>query len=277
MTADAPGRAVPPAAREWAERFADLAEVDAVALDGSWTTGTADPASDIDLAVYGDSPPAESVRRALIEPRAQHAEIGDDFFGLGDEWVEPDGQGFDVVYWTPQSMEDRLDQVLVRHEASVGYSTAFWHTLRESRCLFDRTGWFAALQQRARAPYPEQLRRAVVAKNHPVLRAKTSSYRDQVVSALQRGDRVSVQHRTTALLASWFDVLFAVNRVPHPGEKRQLQHVARLCPVRPADTDALVLAVIEASGRGSEDLLPALDRLIDALDVVLAAEGLLPS
>ncbi|WP_375387493.1 hypothetical protein [uncultured Amnibacterium sp.] len=268
---------VPRLAASWAERFAAFDEVEAVALGGSWTTGTDDADSDVDLEVYCRTPPSADARRALIAPRASRSEIGNDFFGLGDEWIDAGGRGIDVVYWAPAFMEDQLDRVLVRHVASIGYSTAFWHTVRDSRSLFDRSGWFADLQARARAPYPEALRRAVVAVNHPVLRGKLSSYRDQIELALRRGDRVSVQHRTTALLTSVFDILFAIDRVPHPGEKRLLQHVARLCSTRPADTEPLVLDVLDAASASRSDLLHRIDLLVDALDAVLDAEDLLPA
>lgn len=263
-------------AREWAARFATFEQVRAVALGGSWVTGAADPLSDLDLVVYANPPPPAKARRALILPTARRAEIDNSFFGTGDEWLDSSGQGVDVGYWDPSWMEDRLDSVLVHFEASLGYTTCFWHTLRNSRILFDRTGWLERLQERARAPYPEELRRAIVAKNHPVLRRKLSSYLEQLELALRRADPVSVQHRVTAVLASYFDILFAVNRVPHPGEKRLLAHARRLCPKRPPGMESQVEAVIRAVGQPEQDLLPGLHALLDGLDALLVSEGLLP-
>lgn len=266
---------VPPLAREWAARFATFEQVRAVALGGSWVTGSADPLSDLDVVVYANPPPPAEARRALILPTARRAEIDNTFFGTGDEWIDTSGRGVDVAYWSPEWMEDQLERVLVRFEASLGYTTSFWHTLRSSRVLFDRTGWLARLQERARGPYPEPLRRAIVEKNHPVLRRKLSSYLDQLELALRRSDPVSVQHRVTAVLASYFDILFAVNRVPHPGEKRLLAHVRRLCPKRPPGLELQVEAVIRAVGDPERGLLSNLHALLDGLDALLVSEGLL--
>jgi nucleotidyltransferase-like protein len=267
---------VPPLAREWAARFATFEQVRAVALGGSSVTGFADPLSDLDLVVYASPPPPAEARRALILPTARRAEIDNSFFGTGDEWIDQSGQGVDVVYWSPEWMEDQLERVFVRFEASLGYTTSFWHTLRNSRVLFDRTGWLTRLQEQARVPYPEPLRRAIVEKNHPVLRRKLASYLEQIELALRRADLVSVQHRVTAVLASYFDILFAVNRVPNPGEKRLLAHARRICPKRPPELEAQMEAVIRSVGLPAQDLLPNLHALLDGLDALLESEGLLP-
>src|SRR3712207_3263144 len=111
----------------------------------------------------------------------------------------------------------------------MGYSTAFWRSIRDARPLYERDAWHAALQRRARRPYPEELRRNIVALNRPYLRDHPFSYRYQTAKALERYDAVSVNHRVAAWLASYFDILFALNRVLHPGEKRLLEFVAREC------------------------------------------------
>jgi hypothetical protein len=54
------------------------------------------------------------------------------------------------MYRHARWIEEQLDRVLVRHEASVGYSTCFWYNVLHSNALFDRAGWFEALQRRAR-------------------------------------------------------------------------------------------------------------------------------
>ena len=101
--------------------------------------------------------------------------------------------------------------------------------------LVDRNGWFEALQQRVLGTrYPSELIQAVVAKNFPVLGPIISSYEDQIDSAFARQDIVSLIHRTAAWLASYFDIVFAVNRQYHPGEKRLLAQAARL-PTSPAN------------------------------------------
>lgn len=272
MTADLP---VPSDAQRWAERFAGLPEVQAVALGGSLAMGTADDASDIDLEVYAAPLPPIDVRRRMIEPEASYAEVGNDFFGAGDEWTEHGGRAFDVAYFDPAWMEDQLDRVLVRHEASVGWTTCFWHTVLRCRVLFDRSGRLTALQERARQPYPELLRLAIVAKNHTVLRTKTHSLVAQIELSLRRDDPVGVQHRVAAVLASCFDLVFALNRVPNPGEKRLLQHARTLCPLLPPDFEAQVRAVVASPPETS--LLPRIGALLDGLDALLLREGLLPS
>jgi len=76
---------------------------------------------------------------------------------------------------------------------------------------------------------------------------------------------VNVNHRVAAVLASYFDILFAVNRALYPGEKRLLGQASRHCPQRPARMAEQVQALLAAAATG-EGMLAALDGLIDDLD-----------
>ena len=253
-----------------AERYSALPEVEAVALGGSLATERAEAGSDIDLYVFSHHPlPLES-RRKAVGDEATRLELNNDFFGPGDEWVEA-GVHVDVMLWSVEEMRERLEHPLINFQASMGYSTAFWHTVRASTLLFDRNGWYAALQRTAQGPYPEALRRAVVAKNHAFLRGALSSYAGQLEKALARDDIVSVNHRLAALLASYFDILFAVNRLPHPGEKRLLEWASR-CVLRPEGMRESVEGVLNASPK---DLTKRVHAMLDNLDVLLRDEGLI--
>ena len=141
--------------------------------------------------------------------------------------------------------------------------------------LFDRTGWYARLQSWADRPYPEELKRAIVGKNYPVLAQALSSYRHQIERAVRRGDGVGVQHRVTALLASYFDILLAVNELPHPGEKRLLPFVTAQCRMLPANTEAAVNALLEIPSRPPTlAILQPIEALVTGLDALLAHEGM---
>jgi predicted nucleotidyltransferase len=246
-----------------ASRFAEFPYVIAVVLAGSRGGGTSDPESDFDIYVYASAEVPLEFRRVLL---GDGAEIDNRFWEPGDESNDlAAGLKLDIMYRSPKWMEDQLDRVLVRHEAAVGYTTCFWFNVLHSEPLFDRGGWFQQLKDRASVAYPDELRRAVIAKNWPILRHNQSSYRRQIELALQRGDEVSVQHRVTALLASFFDVWFALERKPHPGEKRLLTHL-------PEPWASLVRDVLNAE---RTTLLKNIDGLMDPLDARLTEEGLL--
>jgi hypothetical protein len=163
-----------------------------------------------------------------------------------------------------------------RHQASVGYSTCFVYNILHSQRLYDRDGWFASLQAEVAQPYPEPLRLAVIAKNHPVLRGLHFCYLHQITLALERDDRVSVNHRVAALLASYFDILFAVNRFPHPGEKRLVAYVLAKCPKHPPEIKLQIDELLSSVGtHDRSNLLKCANDLLDGLDTLLVAEGLI--
>ena len=144
------------------------------------------------------------------------------------------------------------------------------------RCWCSVRNWFEALQARTQQDYPESLRRNIIAYNHPVLRAIMSSYLHQIEHAVRRDDVVSVNHRVAALLASYFDILFALNRVMHPGEKRLLAFAHSECTLLPMGMDADIAAVLVAGGTASAEVVVQLNRLLDRLDELLAGAGFDP-
>jgi predicted nucleotidyltransferase len=265
-------------AQRLAEQFKGYAQVEAVTLSGSRTSGTVvDARSDIDLYVYteeGEFPLEE--RRAIVEVLggATRVNLGLRFWGDGDVWFDArSGIEVDVVYPSKRSTEEALDRILRQHQPSGGYSTGAWHSVRTAHILFDRHGWFGRLQAWSDQPYPPELRRSIIDHNFPILRAIIPSYRYNVEKSLPRHDLVFINNEVTWMLASYFDVLFAFNNVPHPGAKRLLEQVARLCPRFPQDMAPQVTKVLRLSTTGNVELLAAIDQLMDGLEEILGGEA----
>lgn len=259
-------------AQRVAAQFAARPEVVAVALGGSMAAGASDPRSDIDLYVYTERDIPLPARAAVVEATggASGADLGLTYWGPGDEWYHaPSGIEVDIVYFGAAWMEGELRRVLVDGRPSLGYTTCFAHTIAASRPFHDPRGWLTAQQALCAQPYPESLREAIIAHNRAVLRGIIPSYRGQVEKAIGRGDAVSANHRIAALLASYFDILFAFNRVYHPGEKRLIEKARALCPRLPVGMEGDLAALLAQSGAPSPTLLSHLDRLLDRLDDLL--------
>jgi hypothetical protein len=121
----APPGSIPPLDEAVAAAFGALPAVVAVALAGSRTGPLVDERSDIDLYVYAREPISAESRIAIMNRFTDHGGIDERFWEPGDEWIDAHtGQGVDIIYRTPQWIQEALDRVLVQHRASIGYSTA---------------------------------------------------------------------------------------------------------------------------------------------------------
>jgi hypothetical protein len=220
---------------ELAANFAELEEVEALVLAGSAATGLTDEWSDYDLYAYTRGVVPIEFRAKFLKPRAARLELHNTFWEWSDEWVESDGAIFDLMYRSCDAIEADVEAKLGRGVAALGYSTSLCHSVLQATPVFDRRGWFKALQDRLKsAPYPDALVEGIIKMNLPVLGGMIHSYEQQIRSAFYRRDRISLNHRTAAWLASYFDILFAINRRFNPGEKRLLTHAQALpeVPVR---------------------------------------------
>ena len=96
------------------------------------------------------------------------------------------------------------------------------------------------------------------------------AYDRQIKKAQERGDIVSVNHRITAFLESYFDVIFALNRQTHPGEKRQVQLCKKYCTLLPKDFEENINALMKSiSDGGSYEIVTA---MVNNLDEILNDE-----
>jgi hypothetical protein len=254
-----------------------LDQVQAIVLGGSRSTEVDDADSDIDLYVYTENEIPTDTRRHIAQQYAEHYEVGNRNWEPGDEWIDDSsGLHFDVMFRHLGWINEQLQNLLIRYQPNIGYSTCLWFNVLNSEILFDRNNRFASLQQWVRQEYPLQLQQAIIAKNHPLLKSNLSSYFHQLELAAKRNDWPSLQHRTSALLASVFDIIFAVNRQPHPGEKRQLAF-CRSCKLLPANFYPLIDNVLSTGTADTDTLLRQTENLIQSVDALLKDRGLLES
>jgi predicted nucleotidyltransferase len=254
-----------------ANEFAKLPEVQAVTLGGSQATGKADETSDIDLYIYTTKEIPLETRATIIKPRARRAELDNRFWETEDNWLEQDGRKVEIIY-RGQWVQEHLKNLLENHQTQMGFSTCIWHNILTSVILFECDNWFTALQTKWRVPYSDELAKAIIAKNFPLLKGSLVSLPQQVYKAIKRQDLIFVHDQLKGILDSYFDVLFALNHEPHPGSKRLLDYAEKL-EHQPLSMSRDVTEILLE--RTPEKLHNVVERLINKLESLLKARGYL--
>ena len=91
------------------------------------------------------------------------------------------------------------------------------------------------------------------------------AYPKQIKKVLKRKDFVSINHRIAEFLASYFDLLFAINEVTHPGEKRLIQLCKKKCKILPEnfEEDLNLLFLYMFSDEKQDSFIEVLDRIVN--------------
>ncbi|OLQ80582.1 hypothetical protein BIT28_16070 [Photobacterium proteolyticum] len=254
--------------------FAGLKQVDAIAIAGSHGTQMNDSLSDYDIYVYvNDTIPVE-VRQQITSHHCCEMEVNNQYWETEDDGRLNSGTEVELIYRSIDWLDKELERVLFKHQPNVGYSTCFWSNLLSSKVIFDRDSTLMRLQDKYTVDYSRELAAAVIAKNLPLLCDAAPAYPQQIIKAIKRQDYLSVQHRLTAYLDSYFDILFAANLIPHPGEKRLVEVAVKLCSSLPADFEQTMENLLFLAGTRSYELPLALNIATENLKAVVEKSGI---
>lgn len=215
------------------EELATVPQIEAIALGGSRVREDFDEKSDYDVYLYTTAPISEDVRRDILSKYCSYMEISNRFWELEDDCTLKNGIDIDILYRNLDDFKQDVASVVKECNARTGYTTCMWHNLVTCKIIFDRNGRLAQVQKEFTVPYPEKLRRNIIEKNMRLLSGNLPSYDMQIKKAVQRNDMVSINHRVSAFMESYFDIIFALNRVTHPGEKRLVELCVKNCEVLP--------------------------------------------
>ena len=219
------------------EEFGKLPEVEAIALGGSRATGRNDEKSDYDVYIYISKVIDENVRKEILSKYCKYMEIGNSFWELEDDVTLSDGIDMDIIYRGMEDFEKTISSVVFDCVAWNGYTTCLWHNLITSKIVIDKTGKLNELQKKFDIPYPQKLKENIVSKGLKLLSGILPSFDMQIKKSENRGDLVSVNHRVTEFLATYFDIIFALNEMTHPGEKRMQSICSAECKILPNNFD----------------------------------------
>jgi hypothetical protein len=207
----------------------------AITQGGSVNAGLADAISDLDFHVYWEPPLAAAAERvvrlaALADPGCVWPGEGMTSWLLEDHFAVA-GRLIELVYIRMADVSAEVEAAYRDGFAEEGFTTGRLFCFAHDHIVRDPAGCLGAQQARLKASYPEALRRAILRRQC----TRLALYTGQLRTGQQRGDLLYAQQIRTKLQNVYFDLLFAVNRRYHPGEKRLLVYAER-CPLRPPDS-----------------------------------------
>ena len=245
--------------------LAALPEIEAIALGGSRAGSHFDETSDYDVYLYCTGPVGEEIRRNILSKYCSYMEIGNHFWEYEDNCTLKNGIDIDILYRNLDDFTADVADVVEGCHGRNGYTTCMWHNLRTCKTIYDKNGRLAAAKQRFDVPYPARLREDIVTRNRKLLRDSMPAYEAQINKAVKRGDQVSINHRVSAFLESYFDLLFALNEQTHPGEKRLVQLCRESCPLLPDHFEENLRTLFSHMFTAPEKIREDLDRILTAM------------
>lgn len=251
------------------EELSRLPQVEAIALGGSRAGTNYDEKSDYDVYLYCTGPVDESVRRETLSRFCCYMEIGNRFWELEDNVTLLNGVDMDILYRNLPDFTADVASVAEDCQSRNGYTTCMWHNLITCKTVYDPQGKLAAAKARFNLPYPARLKQNIISQNRKLLSGTMPAYDAQIAKAVNRGDLVSVNHRTAAFLESYFDIILALNEQTHPGEKRLVELCKQSCSRLPANFEENLTRLLSHLFTAPERVAADLSAIVEELDRIL--------
>ena len=212
-----------------------LDNVDAICLGGSRANNVYDTKSDYDIYVYINSDIDDDIRANILSKYCSYQEIGNHYWELEDNAILNEDIPIDIIYRKISDFDLTLDHVVNRHNSYNGFKTCMWHNLISSMIIYDPYGKIRQLKDKYDIEYSDELKNNIIERNYHLLTGKLPSYDVQISKAISRNDRVNLISRCNAFMESYFDIIFAMNKIKHPGEKRLVEFALNNCLKLPDD------------------------------------------
>ena len=253
--------------KEFSDEAIKTNDIDAIVLSGSKTSLINDEMSDYDIYIYSKEKVNIETRKNFIEKYSSYYELGNDYFEYGDEFIIDD-ICFDFTYRDLSFAENEINYIWRECNSKIGYTTAFLYNIKNSKIIYDKDSKFQNIQNELNKEYPDKLKENIIKKNLAVMKdKKCASFFEQLEKAIKRKDIVSVNHRVSAILTSYFDILFALNKELHPGEKKLIKYVYKLCKLIPENFEDDIKNII--AGGLNENILNRVNSLIKNLKNII--------
>lgn len=253
------------------KKLAAIDCVEAIALGGSRAGKYFDEKSDYDVYVYVTKPIDEDVRKNILSQYCSYMELGNHFWEYEDNCILNSGIDIDILYRNLDDFCKGVENVVVNGQASNSYTTCMWHNMLNCKIIFDRNGKLTQAKKRFDVPYPKKLKNAIIERQLKLLDGSMPAYKTQIEKALMRKDYVSVNHRVTEFLASYFDLLFAVNEQTHPGEKRLMSLCKNNCAILPQDFEKNLMSLFNDmyADEGATKVIKDIEAIINNVKMII--------
>ncbi|MGL1893140.1 MAG: nucleotidyltransferase domain-containing protein [Spirochaetaceae bacterium] len=247
--------------------FSSLEGIEAIMLGGSRANNTHDKLSDYDIYIYINRDIPIEQRKSITDKYLKYVELNNQYWETEDDGIFKDTNiPIDIIYRSLDWVQESLNGLLFNYKTSTGYTTCIWFNFISSIILFDKNGRAKEMQDNFNIPYPKQLKQSIINKNLPLLRELLPAYLSQIEKAIKRDDILSINHRLAEFFACYFDILFAINELPHPGEKRMNKYILENAKYIPENMEKDITDIIQKAVIMDKNVIEIINCFISKLE-----------